>query len=45
MRYMIDNAFMVEIVHCKVKFFFIHFGLSNYNGVGDAKISIRCEWV
>lgn len=29
MRYMIDNAFVVEIVHCKVKFF-SHFGLSNY---------------
>lgn len=27
MRYMIDNAFVVEIVHCKVKFF-SHFGLS-----------------
>ena len=29
MRYMIDNAFVVEIVHCKVKFF-SHFGLTIY---------------
>ena len=34
MRYMIKNAFVVEIVHCKVKFF-SHFGLSNY---------LRCSW-
>ena len=23
MRYMFDNAFVVEIVHCKVKFFLV----------------------
>ena len=29
MRYMFDNAFVVEIVQCQVKFF-SHFGLSIY---------------